>query len=112
MHANGTKVIHINLFSAEIDDVYFPQLVIVGDIADTIQQLSTAVNDVSNWDLSYFGRVNSNVESHLSKYSKDNRFPILPQRLVQIVRDSLPDDGIVTLDNGVYKIWFARNYPC
>ena len=112
MHANGTKVIHINLFPAEIDDVYFPQLVIVGDIADTIQQLSTAVNDVSNWDLSYFGRVNSNVESHLSKYSKDNRFPILPQRLVQIVRDSLPDDGIVTLDNGVYKIWFARNYPC
>ena len=112
MHANGTKVIHINLFSAEIDDVYFPQLVIVGDIADTIQQLSTAVNDVSNWDLSYFGRVNSNVESHRSKDSKDNRFPILPQRLVQIVRDSLPDDGIVTLDNGVYKIWFARNYPC
>jgi len=112
MHTNGTKVIHINFFSAEIDDVYFPQLVIVGDIADTVQQLSTAVNDVSNWDLSYFGRVNSNVERHLSKYSKDNRFPILPQRLVQIVRDLLPDDGIVTLDNGVYKIWFARNYPC
>ncbi len=112
MHANGTKVIHINFFPAEIDDVYFPQLVIVGDIANTIQQLSTAVNDVSNWDLSYFGRVNSNVESHLSKYSKDNRFPILPQRLVQIVRDLLPDDGIVTLDNGMYKIWFARNYPC
>jgi acetolactate synthase-1/2/3 large subunit len=24
----------------------------------------------------------------------------------------MPDNGIVTLDNGVYKIWFARNYPC
>ena len=24
----------------------------------------------------------------------------------------MPDDGIVTLDNGVYKIWFARNYKC
>ena len=23
----------------------------------------------------------------------------------------LPKDGIVTLDNGIYKIWFARNYP-
>jgi acetolactate synthase-1/2/3 large subunit len=23
----------------------------------------------------------------------------------------MPRDGIVTLDNGVYKIWFARNYP-
>jgi acetolactate synthase-1/2/3 large subunit len=23
----------------------------------------------------------------------------------------MPKEGIVTLDNGVYKIWFARNYP-
>ena len=22
----------------------------------------------------------------------------------------MPEDGIITLDNGVYKIWFARNY--
>ena len=22
----------------------------------------------------------------------------------------MPDDGIVALDNGMYKIWFARNY--
>jgi acetolactate synthase-1/2/3 large subunit len=22
----------------------------------------------------------------------------------------LPSDGIVALDNGIYKIWFARNY--
>jgi acetolactate synthase-1/2/3 large subunit len=28
------------------------------------------------------------------------------------MRQELPDDGIVTLDNGVYKIWFARNYKC
>ncbi len=112
MHANGTKVIHINFFPAEIDDVYFPQLVIEGDIADTIQKLSKAVNDLSNWDLSYFDRVKSNVDSHLSKYSQDSRFPILPQRLVQIIREQLPDDGIVTLDNGMYKIWFARNYEC
>lgn len=23
---------------------------------------------------------------------------------------SVPEDGIVTLDNGIYKVWFARNY--
>ena len=22
----------------------------------------------------------------------------------------MPEDGIVCLDNGMYKIWFARNY--
>ena len=26
------------------------------------------------------------------------------------VRQVIPPDGIVALDNGMYKIWFARNY--
>ena len=26
------------------------------------------------------------------------------------VRAAMPNDGIICLDNGVYKIWFARNY--
>ncbi len=33
-----------------------------------------------------------------------------PQRIVADVRAVMPEDGIVTLDNGMYKIWFARNY--
>jgi acetolactate synthase-1/2/3 large subunit len=23
----------------------------------------------------------------------------------------MPEDGVIALDNGMYKIWFARNYP-
>ncbi|HBO3183705.1 TPA: acetolactate synthase large subunit [Pseudomonas aeruginosa] len=38
------------------------------------------------------------------------RFPLYPQRLVADVRRALPSQGIVALDNGMYKIWFARNY--
>jgi acetolactate synthase-1/2/3 large subunit len=30
---------------------------------------------------------------------------------VKITRELLPADGIVTLDNGIYKIWFSRNFP-
>ncbi len=112
MEVGGTQVIHINFFPAEIDQIYFPQLNIVGDIAVSVQRLSQAIKDKSNWDLSYFKMVQEEVESHLSTYSKDSRFPILPQRLVHIVREVLPEDGIVTLDNGIYKIWFARNYKC
>ena len=39
-----------------------------------------------------------------------DRFPVTPQRLVHHVRQVIPSDGIVCLDNGMYKIWFARNY--
>ncbi|MEM6830983.1 MAG: thiamine pyrophosphate-dependent enzyme, partial [Bacteroidota bacterium] len=43
-------------------------------------------------------------------YFDDLRHPLLPQRIVNEIRRALPDDGILTLDNGVYKIWFARNF--
>ncbi|SPO55796.1 Thiamine pyrophosphate-dependent enzyme, putative carboligase or decarboxylase (fragment) [Pseudomonas sp. JV551A1] len=36
--------------------------------------------------------------------------PVYPQRLVADIRKALPSEGIVALDNGIYKIWFARNY--
>jgi len=111
--ADRQKVIHVNFFPAHVDDVYFPQLIVVGDIATSVEHLARHLEEKSaNWDFSYFERIQENVKEHLSKYFEDNRFPILPQRLVYIVRKHLPEDGIVTLDNGVYKIWFARSYPC
>jgi acetolactate synthase-1/2/3 large subunit len=35
---------------------------------------------------------------------------VTPQRIVHDVRKVMPEDGIIALDNGMYKIWFARNY--
>ncbi|QCW99463.1 acetolactate synthase large subunit [Aggregatimonas sangjinii] len=106
------KVIHINFFAAEIDEVYFPQFNVIGDIADSVHQLTKAlVADSKSWDTDFFLAIRDKVSKRLTKYEKDDRFPILPQRLVKIIRDMLPEDGIVTLDNGIYKLWFARNYP-
>jgi len=107
------KVLHVNYFPAEVGEVYFPQLNIIGDITNSIQQLSEQLKPFGDqWEKDKFLEVRKNVNSHLSKYEKDDRFPILPQRLVKISREILPDDGMITLDNGIYKIWYARNYPC
>ena len=112
MEKGGKKVIHVNFFAAHIDDVYFPQLNVVGDISNTIDRIADKVSIQPSRDFSYFERVKNEVENHLTKYFEDERFPILPQRLVNILRQNLDDEDIVTLDNGVYKIWFARNYKC
>ena len=42
--------------------------------------------------------------------AEESRFPLTPQRIVSDVRKVMPADGIVALDNGMYKIWFARCY--
>ncbi len=40
MRENGPKVVHVNFSPAEIDDVYFPQLDVVGDIATSVNRLT------------------------------------------------------------------------
>lgn len=110
MKADGRTVIHVNFFPAEADDVYFPQLEVVGDIATSVDHLVNHLTPQQNWDFDYFMKVKKEVDIHLEEGSDDDRFPVIPQRLVSVVREALPSDGIVTLDNGMYKIWFARNY--
>ena len=112
MEKGGKKVIHVNFFAAHIDDVYFPQLNVVGDISNSIDRIAERVTIAPDRNFEYFGRVKNEIENHLTKYFEDDRFPILPQRLVNILRQNLDYKDIVTLDNGVYKIWFARNYKC
>jgi acetolactate synthase-1/2/3 large subunit len=34
----------------------------------------------------------------------------VPSRIVHDVRKVMPQDGVLALDNGMYKIWFARCY--
>jgi len=112
MEKGGKQVIHVNFFAANIDDVYFPQLNVVGDISTSIKHMTEAIDIKPERDFSYYERVKYEVESHLIKYFEDDRFPMLPQRLVSILRNQLADEDIVTLDNGVYKIWFSRNFKC
>jgi len=104
------QVIHINFTSAEVDPVYFPQVEVVGDIANSIWRIAECIEVQSSWDFSFFDKVRQHLEAHLAEGVDDPRFPILPQRLVADVRKAIPSDGIIALDNGVYKIWFARNY--
>ncbi|WP_245680795.1 acetolactate synthase large subunit [Veronia pacifica] len=111
MERDGTKVIHVNFFGARTDEVYFPQVNVVGDISASVERLTDKVGELSQ-DMSYFARVKQYVTEKTTKYFEDRRFPMLPQRLVKVLRDNLGDEDIVTLDNGVYKIWFARNYLC
>lgn len=110
MHQNGFQVIHINFSSAVVDPVYFPQVEVVGDIANSIWQICERMKRQDSWDSSFFMKVRDAIRDHINEGNADLRFPIYPQRLVADVRKVMPSDGIIALDNGVYKIWFARNY--
>ncbi|MHA2394054.1 MAG: acetolactate synthase large subunit [Promethearchaeota archaeon] len=111
MSEEGAKVIHINFFSANVDEVYFPQLEVIGDIANSIWQISEKIEKQPTWDFNYYlDTIKLQSDMFLTECSQHSQFPLVPQKIVADVRDILPPDGIVALDNGIYKIWFARNY--
>lgn len=110
MKPGGVQVIHINFFTATVDPVYFPQLEVVGDIANSIWQITERIEKQESWDFTRFQEVHKALDAHLKQGADDPRFPVYPQRLVADMRRVMPDDGIIALDNGIYKLWFARNY--
>ena len=110
MEHGGKQLIHVNFSAAEVDEVYFPQLELVGDIASSFQSLAERLEPQPGHDFDYFMRVREEVLAHIAEGTDDPGFPMLPQRIVADVRTVMPPDGIIALDNGTYKIWFARNY--
>ncbi len=110
MREGGAKVIHVNFKSAQVDNVYFPQLEVVGDTATSIQRIANRVGMTETHDFSYFMKVRSHVMQHVNEGGEESSFPMKPQRFVADIRKVMPADGIIALDNGVYKVWFARNY--
>ena len=110
MRSGGTQVVHVSSRSAEVDPVYFPQVEVIGDIANAIWQMKEDIVPSGRWNFERMMRARAAEVAHTASMCDDRRFPVFPACLVKQVREAMPSDGIICLDNGVYKIWFARNY--
>lgn len=108
---SDTKVIHLSYHQAQMDDVYFPHHEVIGCLNANLTSLAKAIEESSRWDFSFFEKTKKEIDEHLFNRSNQDSFPNTPQRIVSDIRSIVPDDGIISLDNGMYKIWFARNYP-
>ncbi len=110
MKHNNHKVIHINFFGAEVNTVYFPQLEVIGDIANTIWQIKEKITP-KNWSIEEFLNIKAQMQKSIDKietiYSEGE---IKPQEIVHSIREALGVEDILALDNGMYKLWFARGY--
>ncbi len=110
MKHNGQTVIHLNFTSAKVDQIYFPQLEVIGDIANAIWQMKEKIAPQPTWDFARMMSSREQLQAYITESSADMSFPVKPQAFVAAVRRAMPSDGITCLDNGMYKLWFARQY--
>ncbi len=107
--AGGSKVIHIGYQSANVEQVYHPDAEVIGDIGATVTALADRLEGKLAADSSML-ELRQTILARINDRAEEDRFPVTPQRIVHDIRQVMPEDGIVCLDNGMYKIWFARNY--
>lgn len=112
LNGKTCKVIHINFYPAEVDDVYVPTHEVVGDISHTLWSFAEKIKISSAWDFKYFFKVRDVLKKDIAKFSVAKDFPLRPEMIVGDVSKIMPKDGVLALDNGMYKIWFARNFVC
>ncbi|TGS12444.1 acetolactate synthase large subunit [Mesorhizobium sp. M2E.F.Ca.ET.209.01.1.1] len=107
MGADGPKVIHVGYQPATVEQVYFPQTEVIGDIGASLRLLADRLEGkIPNAQALL--PLREGILGRIAARDTEDRFT--PQRLVHDVRAVMPADGILALDNGMYKIWFARNY--
>jgi acetolactate synthase I/II/III large subunit len=109
MGPQGPQVIHIAATPATVEQVYYPQTEIIGDVGAGLELLGDRLEGQLPNASALLG-LRERILARLAERAEEDRFPLTPQRIVHDVRSVMPPDGIVTLDNGMYKIWFARNY--
>jgi len=143
----------------QVDQVYFPQLEVVGDVGNAIWRISEAIKSKpASWDLRcdhfthsgpsrrcagrffcchvqqqtssagrltaccvmtksrvawcgarrYFQYVREQMMATMEWQTKCDDFPLPPPRLVTLLRNAVPEKGIVCLDNGYVAVWRAQ----
>jgi len=107
----GQRVVHINFSAADIDTVYQPDLEVIGDISDTLWELRARLPGASRWEMGPFADFQRRQREDAAVESESDAFPIKPQRIVRDLRRVMPRDGVLSLDNGMYKLWISRDYP-
>jgi acetolactate synthase-1/2/3 large subunit len=103
----GPQVIHVGYLPAHMEQVYFPQTEVIGDVSTSLRLLGDRLEGkVPN--AGALCSLQKGILERIGARATEDRFT--PQRLVHDIRAVMPEDGVLALDNGMYKIWFARNY--
>jgi acetolactate synthase-1/2/3 large subunit len=100
------KIINIDFVEAEADKYYDPDIEVIGDISCALRQLRGLIGKKTG---GAFQEIKGFLDAKLSP-DFEKRYPPTPREIVAHVREVMGRDDIITLDNGIYKLWFARLY--
>ena len=104
---NSTRIVHIDMSPAEVDEHYILECGVIGDIAAALDSIAEAATPQSK---SPAHNLRQTIIGELNEHAENDAFPMVPQRIVLDVRKALNAEDIVISDVGAHKMWMARMY--
>ena len=107
---NKIRIIHVSTGRADTNTYYQPAVEVVGEIPDSVDELTRITDPVERED--YSSNVKNRMREDYEKFADDSGFPMKPQRILRDVRKVMGAEDILVSDVGAHKVWVARNYHC
>jgi acetolactate synthase I/II/III large subunit len=105
------NIIDLDVFPADIDRDYRPQLQLTGNIAATVQGLTIHLERqmAADTNKAILQEVAQDRAMFTERAASLNGTPIHPMRLVHEIQTLLSEDMTLCLDMGSFHIWMARH---
>jgi len=108
--SNDKTIIHLDFDPAEVYTHYVPELEVVADIAESIRSIHDGMGDHPAWE-SWYEDIQNRIHESIASYSlPEDSTTFNAPAVINVVREVLPDDGLLISDVGSHKMWIARNY--
>ena len=101
------KIINIDFVESVPDRYFNPSREVIGDIASSIREIASRIPGKRQFPI--FKATREFIEEKINEPERKS-YPLLPHSVVKSVREVMGREDIITLDNGIYKLWFSRLY--
>lgn len=110
--ARDKTLIHLDFVPSEVFSNYMPTVEVVCDISAGLRELDHRLQEAdlsfeAGWHLPIRRRILDDIASYDLRDGDSFHVP----GVLNLVREALPDDGLLISDVGSHKMWIARNYP-
>ncbi len=106
--SSDKTIVHIDTTPTEIDSNYQPAVQLVGEIAKTLETLTQFIKPRPT---GYTSSLRDAIIEDVSAGSRDESFPMKPQRVLHDLRKALGPEDILVSDVGAHKLWVSRVFP-
>ncbi len=102
-------IIHIDTMPAEVDAYYTVKVGVVGDIKHALLRIGELATPHQGHRMRSLREA---LVKEMNACSKDDGFPIKPQKIIWDLRTAMELEDIAICDVGAHKMWMARMFRC